>query len=1074
MADILIVVKVEGVANANAAIASLNSRVSSVSQASASAKSNVDRIANAMTSTTAVAIAARSAFAPLLAVMGGTSVIGTANQYELFSQRLDLVTDQLGGMVDAERGLFEASQKTGTSFKDNLEIFSRMGLNAATIGIGGNEILQITENLNKLIVLSGANAKEAKSAIIQLSQGFASGQVRGEELRSVMEQLPAVALAVAKKLGLTVGQFRDLSFEGKIAAEDFANALLASTGEIDDKFLTIEDTAGRAWQRLKNALFQMTGRFFKVTGLLQSITDALNHFAGIVGNLSRFTKMVGKFGDLGVAELISAAAAISGTILVELSALFVESLEEKLGAFAGIFNFLFGDDIKERLANLRATIMGGAAVLREEVDPQTLHFFVFAPAELTKLEEARAKEKNAAQEAADLQAQAEKNLVDTKKRLQEEASRIANKQAEDQAKIAAAAIKEADQLEADRLEFLVRTNNITLEEYRALWRIRLEATKANSRAQLEALEELADINETIASKVIESVSFMTPEQQVERLRYVKSSYEEQASTMSFGAERFNLAIDAINEALKTLTKELDDNKLRTQRFADDFRNSFSSGPTFAFGVIDGLRSTMRGFVHDVFTGAKSLGKSLKDALKTLKDRILGQFAVLLADQLLGLVLGKAGGISGVVSNLLKGGDEGKGLGDLLNFKEFDIGSFFRPDATAIGTAGVGLVFSLLGGGDPFEALGGSLGGAIGGLLAGPVGSVIGNFVGGKLLSPILDNIFGGDPHAPVEIDPDSSEIKETASYKFLGRNPVRSRSTAHYSFAGQLADEITAVMRERGYQSHEIPAFGTASRIPRVRQLVGSKVQYVLLDPELLFRIGLSGNYRVLRSSNVKSLLRGGGNFGAGHGILTSGSLRDAAEFAADLLEPEAGRQRETRRVSQQEGIQPTGITARTAFAMGDNGKMDRWQLDGSRGWPAHNAWLAMAGVLQDMSNLGWSWQEIPPFSTAIDFSASLQQRVVIGRNLFKLGAPTGVWSPFRNQGFLRQFAVRQLLAIGKINRPEGGRHSRANATSTLDRLKSGVFIDSGIAIKTNEPIMMSENDVNRFARYVVDQIEAA
>ncbi|MBW3039042.1 tape measure protein, partial [Acinetobacter baumannii] len=45
--------------------------------------------------------------------------------------------------------------------------------------------------------ISGASAEAADAALVQFGQALASGTLRGEELNSVMEQTPSLAIAFA-------------------------------------------------------------------------------------------------------------------------------------------------------------------------------------------------------------------------------------------------------------------------------------------------------------------------------------------------------------------------------------------------------------------------------------------------------------------------------------------------------------------------------------------------------------------------------------------------------------------------------------------------------------------------------------------------------------------------------------------------------------------------------------------------------------------------------------------------------------------------------------------------------------
>ncbi|MDQ9670831.1 tape measure protein, partial [Serratia marcescens] len=72
---------------------------------------------------------------------------------------------------------------------------------------------------NKAAIVSGATAEESTNAIIQLSQGLASGTLRGEEFNSVSEQMPRIMEMLEKSLGKTRGELRAMAEQGMLTTQ---------------------------------------------------------------------------------------------------------------------------------------------------------------------------------------------------------------------------------------------------------------------------------------------------------------------------------------------------------------------------------------------------------------------------------------------------------------------------------------------------------------------------------------------------------------------------------------------------------------------------------------------------------------------------------------------------------------------------------------------------------------------------------------------------------------------------------------------------------------------------------------
>lgn len=193
-----------------------------------------------------------------------------------FKNRLRLVTNTTQEFVAAQKEIFDISSRTRTDFEGTAAVFTRTALAVRGLGFSLKETLGFTETLNQAIILSGANAREAEAALIQLSQGLASGALRGDELRSVLEQLPYVADIIGKEAvrqGLIPeaeinasgdavdkltgalynarGQLRALGTEGALNTKLIFDAIRNTADETSAKFSLTVPTIGQAFSVLR-------------------------------------------------------------------------------------------------------------------------------------------------------------------------------------------------------------------------------------------------------------------------------------------------------------------------------------------------------------------------------------------------------------------------------------------------------------------------------------------------------------------------------------------------------------------------------------------------------------------------------------------------------------------------------------------------------------------------------------------------------------------------------------------------------------------------------------------------------
>lgn len=210
-----------------------------------------------------------------LFVVGGAGLLrGLVNQVDLltnYENRLKLTTTSTQNLIDVQTALFDVARKSRSSFEAVADVYTRTALSVKALGISQRETLRFTESLSKAAIISGASAREANAAMIQLGQGMASNRLSGDEMRSVLEQLPFVADVIAKHLKITRGELRQFGKDGKVTAITVLDAFRSMAGEIDQLFANTTPTIAQAFTVANTNLLQF----------IDNIDDASNASAGI-------------------------------------------------------------------------------------------------------------------------------------------------------------------------------------------------------------------------------------------------------------------------------------------------------------------------------------------------------------------------------------------------------------------------------------------------------------------------------------------------------------------------------------------------------------------------------------------------------------------------------------------------------------------------------------------------------------------------------------------------------------------------------------------------------------------------
>ena len=219
-----------------------------------------------------------------------------ADTYTNTNARLGMITNSLAEQRSLQNDIFAAANRARGSYTEMASAASKMRMLAGDSFGSNQEAIGFAELLTKSLKVSGAGTAEQNSAFLQISQAMAAGRLQGDEFRSVMENAPMVADAIAQYMGKSKGELKELSSQGLITADIVKNAMFQAAGDIEGKFNTMPMTFGDVGTMMLNSFLEtFGGGFEKVSGMLNSssfgqILDGWN--AGLSFVSGGFNKLV--------------------------------------------------------------------------------------------------------------------------------------------------------------------------------------------------------------------------------------------------------------------------------------------------------------------------------------------------------------------------------------------------------------------------------------------------------------------------------------------------------------------------------------------------------------------------------------------------------------------------------------------------------------------------------------------------------------------------------------------------------------------------------------------------------------
>lgn len=246
----------------------------------------------------------------LMSLVGAYASLRTAQQFigmtDTFTQttaRLDRMNDGLQTTAELQNMVYQAAQRSRGAYQETADLVSKLGTMAPEAFNSSGELVAFAEQLNKQFALAGTSTQGAQAAMLQLTQAMSSGVLRGEELNSVLEQAPTITQAIAKYMGVNIGQLREMASEGAITADVVKAALFSAAEETNAAFGSVPLTFSQAWTMAGNAATRA------LEPAMKRLNDLLNSELGrnaINGLIAGF-ELLGS-AAAGVVDLLAAGA----------------------------------------------------------------------------------------------------------------------------------------------------------------------------------------------------------------------------------------------------------------------------------------------------------------------------------------------------------------------------------------------------------------------------------------------------------------------------------------------------------------------------------------------------------------------------------------------------------------------------------------------------------------------------------------------------------------------------------------------------------------------------------------------
>ncbi len=258
------------------------------------------RINQALASTSArIGLYSKTAMASLGGLGAALSVGEVASYADAWTEagnKIRAAAASTGVQVRSLDELKTGANDARASLEAYVDLYARLVRSASGVAKSEQEIATATDIVAKAFKAGGASASEQAAGILQLGQALGSGVLQGDELRSLRENAPILAQAIADEFKVTIAQLKDLGAEGKLTSDRVFRAIINAQKPIEEQFRATNSTIKDAMTRINNEFTAYVGNADQSAGASAKLVEALqflaDNFKGTADTVVQFATLI--------------------------------------------------------------------------------------------------------------------------------------------------------------------------------------------------------------------------------------------------------------------------------------------------------------------------------------------------------------------------------------------------------------------------------------------------------------------------------------------------------------------------------------------------------------------------------------------------------------------------------------------------------------------------------------------------------------------------------------------------------------------------------------------------------------
>ncbi|NTA48143.1 tape measure protein [Agrobacterium tumefaciens] len=212
-------------------------------------------------------------------ILGTREIVQYADAWTEAGNKIRAAAEIAGVQTRSLNALKVGANDARSEFTAYVDLYAKLIRSASNVAKSETEIATATSIVAKSFKAGGAAANEQAAGILQLGQALGSGVLQGDELRSLRENAPILADAIAKEFRTTIAGLKELGSEGKITSDRVFKAILSAQAPIEAAFGKTNSTIADSFTRLNNEFTAYIGNADSSNGASAKLVEALNALA---------------------------------------------------------------------------------------------------------------------------------------------------------------------------------------------------------------------------------------------------------------------------------------------------------------------------------------------------------------------------------------------------------------------------------------------------------------------------------------------------------------------------------------------------------------------------------------------------------------------------------------------------------------------------------------------------------------------------------------------------------------------------------------------------------------------------